>query len=282
MVSPCLPLERQIIIAIKKGYCRYARFLIEHNPELLSNPAYGYSPLTHAVLTNRVEFVSWCIARNVLNTSDHRVGAINPLSSALFMGNLQIVQALLDAGANPNGQFIDGHYPLHYAALYCPAAVEILVQKGALPDSLNYQENTPLAVLLSHDSKYDAASKKALEALLLAGANPYAIVYATNQWVRVHLVDDLGIIPGAQDLLNLLDLGCSFWKGISRETLKGIAIIKLLESRKPLELATDIAKRTTDIDFLKECKQSVSPELFALNYLKKFSKPSKPHAFQIQ
>jgi len=280
--SPCIPLEQQIIRALRRGYCGFARALIEQNPDLLSNPFYGQSPLTHAVLNGQSEFVAWCVARDVLNTNDHRIGGMTPLSGALFLGNLEVVRIILDAGAQVSTQFIDGHYPLHYAALYCPAAITLLLKKGAQPDSLNYHENTPLAVLLSHDSKYDAQSKNALEALLLAGANPYAIVCSTNRWVRLHLVDDLGIIPGVEALIELLDLGCSLWGGISRETLRGIAVKKLLESKKPHEVAVAVAARAGNGSFAEECKQSVSPELFALNYLKQFSKPEKLPAFQMQ
>jgi hypothetical protein len=281
--SPCVPYDLQILYALKHGYWGYACCIIERNPELLSNPAYGRSPLTHGVMYNLPDFVAWCIARNVLHTSDHRVGALTPLSAALFNDRLEYVRLLIAAGVAVNEQHIDGHYPLHYAALYCPSAVELLLAEGAWANPLTYQEDTPLGLLLSTSAKYHADGKKALEALLCARANPFVVVSSSNQPARSHLVDDLVFIPEAAQLLALFDLGCSVWYAIPQKTLKGRALTVLLaEGADPISLAKTLAERTGNDHYLQESLQSPSLHLFALKYLKKFAKPSALPSSQIQ
>lgn len=283
-MSPCISLEKQVLIALKQGYLAYARFLIEQNPRLLAEPLSGYSPLTHAVLNNQVGFVSWCIERNALLGGSHKVGALNPLSAAICNSHTEIVHMLLKAGMSATEQFIDGHYPLHYAALYCPAVVEVLLQHGAKPNVLNYQEDTPLALHLSTAAKYDAHGKKALELLLLAGADPHVVASSTAQCVRLYLVDDLGIVPEAQELLEIFDLGCSAKGWLRKTTLKGLAVAALAQQGNvsSADIALFVAKRTGDSDFPLILEKSVSPELFARKYLKDFSKLGKPSAFQTQ
>lgn len=280
--SSCIPLEQQVVKALKKGHFAYARFLIEKNPELLSNPSYGHSPLTLSIINDQADYAQWCIERAFPLIDEHRVGALTPLSAALFRGNLELVVSLINAGISVNQQCIDGHYPLHYAALYCPPAVKILLDRGANPNALNYQEDTPLALAIVSNLKYESSGKKMLESLLLAGANPYVLINATGRSVRDHLVDDIGVVPEAQELLDILDLGCSVAKGISRATLKGLAIRELLRHRTAYDIAQRIAVLCHHDDFEKEYMSSPSPELFALKYLKKYSKPPPLAPSQIQ
>lgn len=100
------------------------------------------------------------------------------IRAAIETGRLDMLEALLDAGADPNmpeGKRIEddgdttyqpGYVPLHYAAKEgLEEMVDLLLERGANPSAADYWGGTPL---------HSARSARIAEALLKAGANPNA------------------------------------------------------------------------------------------------------------
>ena len=89
-----------------------------------------------------------------------------PLHTAVARGNLDIIKALLDAGANIEAKAVGAAHPLHFAALSNqPAAAALLIQRGAQIEALNSQKMTALMVA-ALNGKVEVA-----EALIDAGAD---------------------------------------------------------------------------------------------------------------
>lgn len=67
-----------------------------------------------------------------------------PLALAAASGNLEVVEMLLEAGADPRASDTDGNTPAHLALAYANAGVAaVLVKKGADLKSCNKDGNNP-------------------------------------------------------------------------------------------------------------------------------------------
>ncbi len=100
-----------------------------------------------------------------------------PLHLAVARGNVDIVTALLDAGANIEAGGTGGAHPLHLAALANrPAVAKLLIARGAELESRDSNGMTPLLIAASN-GKLEVA-----EVLLDAGAdvNAEGIRYPYN------------------------------------------------------------------------------------------------------
>lgn len=98
-------------------------------------------------------------------------GSASPLYLAAVHGHLDIIQALVSAGADVDIKNAEGWTPLHYAAHYAaPGMVQTLLNAGADPNVQGPDDSTALHWAMRHRNPQDAAA--ILEALLDDGADP--------------------------------------------------------------------------------------------------------------
>jgi ankyrin repeat protein len=99
-------------------------------------------PLFLAVTTGDLAKVKQALICTNPNIS---AGGMRPLHIAARNGYLEIVELLLEHGANPNVQDNDGRTPLHYAVENCHVGVaRVLLDHGADPTIRDNNGMTPL------------------------------------------------------------------------------------------------------------------------------------------
>ena len=98
-----------------------------------------------AVRTGNREALKVHLANGVdLNTQDPQSG-LTPLSWTVFVGEVEIAEQLIKAGADVNGKNRDGSTPLHEAAFMGRDRVaRILIRNGADVEARDDNGQTPL------------------------------------------------------------------------------------------------------------------------------------------
>lgn len=122
-------------------------------PELLESLTPAWEKLRNAVLARNAESVSH-LAQAHQTAANARKGPMRDgaLHLAADLGDAEIVQVLLAAGANPNLADADQKTPLHRAILaYRPAVVRILVTHGADPNCRTRVGYTALDIIPQDD-----------------------------------------------------------------------------------------------------------------------------------
>lgn len=126
-------------------------------------------PIHEAVSTGNLAEVQRLITENpaCVNAQEKRIFKHTPLHIAAEWGPLEIVQFLLDKGANVNAKSTQGNTPLHYAAKQNEAAIaQLLLERGAaINDQRSLDGWAPL-----HFAAFNN-STETLQLLLERGAN---------------------------------------------------------------------------------------------------------------
>jgi ankyrin repeat protein len=197
--------------AAKQGHLEMSRFLVERGAEVYSNPMSTYPPVVIAAWNKKQEVVDYFlkdipdkasgtnglgvtinlaarqgwtdIVRQHIDADPlavHQRGWIGdtPLHWPAHNGQVEIVEMLLDAGADINADEIGwaGGKPLHWASEHEPATVKVLLDRGAdvnarnVKDGSDFRGFTPL--MMNASQKNDCA--EATELLIEAGADIHA------------------------------------------------------------------------------------------------------------
>jgi len=170
-VHGCTPLH----CAARYGHKEVAQLLIAKGANVNAKDTRGRTPIDLAMNQGRKE-----IAKLLLSKS-----ADVSLHTAAYIGDLQTVEKLIDAGANLDANDQTGQTALHYAAKAGQIAVaKLLIANGA---DVNAGEWTPLQEAASH-------SKELVELLLAKGAE-----INTGKWTPLHIA-----VFGHNEIVELL------------------------------------------------------------------------------
>jgi O-glycosyl hydrolase/ankyrin repeat protein len=149
--------------------------------------AVSASPLRRAAMQGDLAEVNRLISTGAnVNTVDPVSGwtALHAAAAGVFPSCLDIVNALLNAGANPNAKDVDGFTPLHAAVMNTfsayntsnsakPGIVSALIAKGATVDARDNAGRTPLiwSGLAPASTTYDGYNAGVATTLLSSGAD---------------------------------------------------------------------------------------------------------------
>ena len=158
-----------LLQAINKDFVNVVHIFLEAGlcPNIAAKNA--YYPLVHAVRLKRLDIVKMLLAAGA-NPDIASDGDSNTLLhyAARFKSSEEIVQALLDAGANIESMESFGYTPLHYAITYdSPAIAKVLLRNNANYNAVSHNHMTML------EAAVVVASVEMVKVLLKTGADPY-------------------------------------------------------------------------------------------------------------
>ena len=127
------------------GSIKHVQSNLRQNPSLLNafSPD-GFQPLGLAAFFGHIEIVQFLIDSGAdIDTPSKNNMTVSPLNSAAAGGHLEIARVLLEHGANPNFPQADGFVPLHAAAQNAQSKmVKLLLNYGADPRLKNKDGET--------------------------------------------------------------------------------------------------------------------------------------------
>lgn len=148
------------------------RLLLDYGAHPDGSLASPGSLMCRAVLEDKEGEISTLIAAGAKVEIFSEAYNNTPLGLSAIKGNLQVMRALLDAGADINGNDQSLNSPLHMAVSYKNLdAVCFLLERGADVLKLDALGQTPLAMMTLMHGALDG---KIIEVLLKAGADPFA------------------------------------------------------------------------------------------------------------
>ena len=142
--------------------------VIEEGLEIASTPLHA---AVRYPSDGRLEVVQELLEAGA-NPNARTVGGFTPLHAAVRWGSeLEVVQALLAAGANPNARTVGGSTPLHAAVRW---GSELEVVQALLAADANPNARNEDGISLFHSAIFRNTGLAVLRALKAAGANPNA------------------------------------------------------------------------------------------------------------
>jgi ankyrin repeat protein len=143
-----------------------------------------------------------------------------------------MIQKLLDQGANVNAQDAEGKSPLHWAAKADPEAILALIAAGAEVNATDYLDRTPLHFI--------SATGTAENVLLLLNAGADVNAKTANDWTPLHGVAKFGspdniriLLEAGADASAANEMGeTPFDLAVSNELVKTSPEYQILEEAK--------------------------------------------------
>jgi ankyrin repeat protein len=159
--------DLRLVAALKNQQSTTARALVRQRVDVNTPDVDGSTPLQWAAHWNDLEMVKALLAAGAKPTVANRYG-VTPLHEAATIGSASVVSALLRAGAKPDATYGEGETPLMLAARSGNVdSVKLLLEANA---DVNAAEKFrgQTALMLAATENHAAVVK----ALLLAGARP--------------------------------------------------------------------------------------------------------------
>ena len=116
--------------------------------DLFKTTCHNTSILHFAVIIGNIEIIEY-ILDNGVDINSQNVFEETPLHWCCKEGNLQIAKLLINNGANYNSLDFDGNSPLHWAAEYDQyEIVSYLLSLGVQVEEVNITEETPMELAI--------------------------------------------------------------------------------------------------------------------------------------
>lgn len=153
--------------AAYRGNTRLVQYLLQFHPDLAIRDKNGYSPLENATRRGKEDTAVLLVAAQAKGqTPSSLLGKI--MDVAIGKNESNLVQALLDHGADPNSSAGKGTSPLENAALRGYAHIcGVLLDRGARVDEINAGSGTTALYAAASFGKIDV-----VKLLLDRGADP--------------------------------------------------------------------------------------------------------------
>ena len=133
-------------IAVQRGHQEMASFLLEQGAAVDGNCAFTETPLAIAARIAQLPLVNLLLEHH----ASVQPGMLGPLYEAAGTGNIDIVNALLAAGADPDGEEFTGRPVFHAARYGHLPVVQRMVEAGAHVNLQNYLQETALHTAAEH------------------------------------------------------------------------------------------------------------------------------------
>jgi ankyrin repeat protein len=161
VVAELLFIDRLHEACIQKGI----KLPVEFDWKNLPHNCYSSESFETLIRRAPLETISLCLDQNIPIDFRFNSGA-TPLIVAAEMGRFDVVEFLIESGANPNACNDHNYTALHWAAFHGhQGIVELLLKNGADPNIKDSTGSTPLVLAISKGDRKIAAE------LIYSGAN---------------------------------------------------------------------------------------------------------------